>query len=265
MGGSARHMSDKLAGQMPANPAYGDGYFVRSTVFHRLADNRLEAVLEDPFHALALVIQHDEMAIVAVEARWERHPLTSCAGADLALSGLAGLPLINDLRLRWPQTQPGLQCTHMFDSLRLAAVHAALRRPDRRYEVVIPDTHEATQPIRLVRDGTDIAEIAIDADFTILSPSRFAGAPLLNGFARWAGEKLSAEEYEQMFLIQRGAFVGRGQKMDITQFYGEPGVLSGPAEATCFASQPERYPGSLRLANARPGLRKEDAARFPFA
>lgn len=258
-------MTDDLAGPMLANPAYGDGYFVRSTVFRRLAPDRIEAVMEDPFHALALVMHHSDTSLLAVEARWERHPLTSCAGAGTALRGLAGLPLIDDLRLRWPQAEPGLQCTHMFDTLRLAAVHAARRRPDRRYEVVMPDTREGAQPIRLVADGATIVEIAIDADFTILSPSRFAGAPLLAGFARWAGERLSAEDYERMFLIQRGAFVGRGQKMDIARYYGAAGALSGPPPASCFGSQPERYPGSLRLANARPGLRKEDAARFPFA
>lgn len=258
-------MIDDPADRMPANPAYGDGYFVRSTVFRRLAPDRIEAVMEDPFHALALVMHHDETSLRAAEARWERHPLTSCAGAGTALQGLAGLPLIDDLRIRWPLVDAGLQCTHMFDTLRLAAVHAARRRPDRRYEVVIPDTLEAAQPIRLAADGATIAEIAVDADFQILSPSHYAGAPLLAGFARWAGERLAAEDYERMFLIQRAAFVGRGQKLDIARYYGAAGALSGPPPATCFGSQPERYAGSLRLANARPGLRREDAARFPFA
>lgn len=258
-------MTDDLAGRMPANPRYGDGYFVRSTVFRRLAPDRVEAVLEDPFHALALSINHDDRALTAVESRWERHPLNSCAGAERALSGLAGLPLIADLRTRWLQTEPALQCTHMFDTLRLAAAHIAQGRDGRRYDVILPDADADKQPVLLLQDGVLVLEIEIDADFRITAPSTYAGAPLLAGFARWATERLSAEEYERMFLIQRGTFVGRGQRMDITQYYGRAGALSGPPPAACFGSQPERYPASIRLANARPGLRREDAARFPFA
>lgn len=258
-------MTDDPALQRPANPAYGDGYFVRTTRFRRLGPDRVEAVLEDPFHALALLIQHDDRMLTAVEGRWERHPLTSCAGAGGAIAGLAGLPLVDDLRTRWLQIEPALHCTHMFDTLRLAAVHIAQRRDDRRHDVILPDADLDKQPVRLLQDGAQVLEIMIDADFRITAPASYAGAPLLNGFARWAAGRLSAEEYEHLFLIQRGTFVGRGQRMDITQYYGRDGALSGPLPATCFGSQPERYATSLRLANARPGLRREDAANFPFA
>lgn len=258
-------MTDDLASRMSANPAYGDGYFVRSTVFRRLGPDRVEAVMEDPFHALAMVIRHDATSLLGIEARWERHPLTSCAGAEGVLPQLAGLPLVDDLRTRWLQAEPALQCTHMFDTLRLAVVHAALRRPDRRYEVVLPDAPVDAQPVRLFRDGELSAEIEIDGEFRIRAPAAYAGLPLLAGFTRWAAARLSAEEFEQMFLIQRGTFVGRGQRFDIAQYYGRAGELSGPSPATCYGSQPARYAGSLRLPSARPGLRRDDAARFPFA
>lgn len=258
-------MTDDLASGRPANPRYGDGYFVRSTAFRRIAPDRVEAVMEDPFHALALLIDHDKHTLTKVGARWERHPLTSCAGAGGALTGLAGLPLIADLRTRWPQAEPALQCTHMFDTLRLAAVHIAQGRDDRRYEVVLPDADVSAQPVRLYRNDILVLEIAVDADFGITAPPAFAGKPLLAGFARWATEQLSAAEFEHLFLIQRGTFVGRGQRMDIEHYYGRDGALSGPLPATCFGSQPERYATSLRLANARTRLRREDAARFPFA
>lgn len=258
-------MIDDLAMRMPANPAYGGGYFVRSTVFRRRDADRVEAVMEDPFHALALSIRHDDRQLLDVDARWERHPLSSCSGAGVALAGLAGLPLIDDLRTRWARAEPALQCTHMFDTLRLAAVHAARRRPDRRYDVLLPDAPEGLQPVQLRRDGAIVLEIEIDADFRIAAPAAYAGAPLLAGFARWASERLSAEEFEHMFLVQRGAFVGRGQRFDITRLYGLSGELSGPPLATCFGSQPARYAASVRLPNARPGLRREDAAQFPFA
>jgi hypothetical protein len=258
-------MTDDPARRMAANPAYGDGYFVRTTRFRRLGPDRVEAVLEDPFHALALLIHHDDQRLTAVEGRWERHPLSSCAEAGGAMTGLAGLPLVDDLRTRWLQAEPALQCTHMFDTLRLAAVHIAQGRGDCRHDVILPDSDADYQPVRLLQDGTLVLEIVIDGDFHITAPSVYSGAPLLNGFARWAAERLSAEDFERLFLIQRGAFVGRGQRMDITRYYGRDGALSGPLPATCFGSQPERYAASLRLANARPGLRREDAALFPFA
>lgn len=258
-------MTDDPALQRPANPAYGDGYFVRATCFRRLGPERVEAIMEDAFHALALMIHHDKHRLTEVEARWERHPLTSCAGAGSALPVLAGLPLIDDLRTRWLQAEPALQCTHMFDTLRLAALHIAHMRNDRHYEVVLPDAGQNAQPVQLFQDSALIFEIQIDGDFRITAPASYAGAPLLNGFARWAADRLSAEEFEHLFLIQRGTFVGRGQRMDITRYYGRDGALSGPDPATCFGSQPERYATSLRLANARPGLHREDAAVFPFA
>lgn len=257
-------MTDDLARSRPPNPRYGDSYFVRSTVFRRRDVNVVEAILEDPFHALALAIHHDRKALTRVEGRWERHPLTSCADAGGALPVLAGLPLIDDLRTRWIAAQPALQCTHMFDTLRLAAVHIAKDRDDRRYEVILPDADADAQPVQLFQDGQLVLEIAVDSDFRITAPPAYAGAPLLTGFARWASERLSADAFEHLFLMQRGAFVGRGQRMDIAQYYGRAGTLSGPNPATCFGSQPERYAASLRLPNARPGLRREDAARFPF-
>lgn len=258
-------MMDDLARRLPANPAYGEGYFVRSTVLRRRDADHVEAVMEDPSHALALSLCHDDHRLLSVEARWERHPLSSCAGAGVELETLAGVPLIDDLRTRWPQAQPTLQCTHMFDTLRVATVHAALGRDDRRYEVILPDTPEGLQPVRLRCNGETVLEVEIDADFRIQAPDAYAGAPLLGGFAQWASERLSAEMFEYMFLIQRGAFVGRGQRFDVTPLYGLPGKLSGPPPATCFGSQPERYEDSVRMANARPGLLAEDAARFPFA
>lgn len=258
-------MTDDPASRRPANPDYGDGYFVRTTAFRRLGPNRVEAVMEDAFHALALMIHHDEHRLTKVEARWERHPLTSCAGAGGALPVLAGLPLIDDLRTRWLHAEPALQCTHMFDTLRLAALHIGQGRDDRRYEVVLPDADEDVQPVRLFQDGALVLEIEIDGAFRITAPPAYAGAPLLNGFARWAAERLPAEEFERLFIVQRGTFVGRGQRMDIAQYYGRDGALSGPEPATCFGSQPERYATSVRLPNARPGLRRDDAARFRFA
>lgn len=258
-------MTRATAGDLPGNPAYGGGYFVRTTRFRRLAPGQLEAVMEDSFHALAMILHHDDRALQRVTARWERHPLTSCSGAELAMQDLGGVPLVGDLRIRWLQAQPDQQCTHMFDTLRLAAVHAALGRADRRYDVVLPDTASDRQIIRLLIDGSTDLEIAVDAAFRVVAPAVYAGAPLLGGFARWAGATLSADEFEKMFLLQRGAFVGRGQKLDIAQFYDRPGALSGPPPATCFGSQPVRYEDSRRLANARPGLGLDEAARFGFA
>lgn len=263
--GGGKAVIDPMADNPPGNPAYGDGYFVRTTRFRRLGPGELEAVMEDGFHALAMILYHDDHALQRVTARWERHPLTSCAGAELAMQDLGGVPLVDDLRIRWLAAQPDQQCTHMFDTLRLAAVHAALGRADRRYDVVLPDTASDQQIIRLLVDGCADLEITVDAEFRVVEPSVYAGAPLLGGFARWAGERLSAVECEKMFLLQRGAFVGRGQKLDIAQFYDRPGALSGPPPASCFGSQPIRYETSRRLANARAGLLIDEAARFGFS
>lgn len=253
-----------LAGMEP-NPDFGTGYFARSWAMRRLAPDRLEVVMEDSSHALAMVLSHDAEKLTGVEARWERNPISSCAGAAGFLAHMAGCPLTDDLQALGLQADARSHCTHMFDTLRLGIVHIARGRPDHRYDVVMPDRLEGPQPVQLFIDGALWLEIAIDGDMTILSPDWLAGAPLMRGFAKWAEGRLSTEMFERLVIIQRAAFVSQGRRIDMPRYYGAAAHLLGPPEGSCYASQPERYADATRNPSSRPDLTLEDMLRFGFA
>lgn len=253
-----------LAGLAP-NPDFGTGYFARAWAMRRLAPDRLEVVMEDSAHALAMVLTHDSERLTGVEARWERSPISSCAGAAAFLTGIVGCPLTDDLQALGLQADARSHCTHMFDTLRLGVIHIARDRPDIRYDVVLPDTLDGPQPVQLLIDGALELEILIDGDMTILSPDGLVGAPLMRGFARWAQGRLSNEMFERLVIIQRAVFVSRGRKIDTARYHGAPAPMLGPPEGSCYASQPDRYAGATRNATTRVNLTLEQMLHFTFA
>lgn len=253
-----------LAGLEP-NPDFGTGYFARAWGMRRLAPDRLEVVMEDSAHALAMVLAHDAEKLTGIKARWERNPISSCTGAAAFLSDMVGSPLTYDVQALGLQVDARSHCTHMFDTLRLGIAHIASARPDRRYDVVLPDRLEGLQPVQLFINGILTLEIAIDGDMTIMSPDGLAGAPLMRGFARWAAGRLSNEMFERLVIIQRATFVSRGRRIDTVRYHGTPATMLGPPEGSCYASQPDRYADATRNATTRPDLTLEQMLRFTFA
>lgn len=252
-----------LSGLEP-NPAFGTGYFVRSWAMRRIAADRLEVVMEDSSHALAMLLTHDDATLTGVEARWVRNPISSCTGAASFLSGMAGCPLSEDIQALGLQADALSHCTHMFDTCRLGIVHIAARRPDHRYDVVVPDSMSGLQPVQLLIDGVLWLEIMLDEEMTIASPDWLAGAPLMRGFARWARDRLSQAIFERLVIMQRSVFVSRGRRIDMMHYYGAPAHMLGPPEGSCYASQPSRYADATRTPQARPDLTIEEAIRFSW-
>lgn len=248
-----------------SNPDFGSGYFARSWAMRRLAPDRLEVVMEDSSHALAMVLSHDADRLTGVEARWMRNPISSCTGAAAFLSTMAGTLLSDDVQALGLQADARSHCTHMFDTLRFGIVHIARDRPDHRYDVVLPDRLEGPQPVQLFIDSTLSLEITIDGEMTILSPPSLAGAPLMRGFAKWADGRLSNEQFERLVMMQRATFVSQGRRIDMAHYYGAPAHLLGPPEGSCYASQPARYADATRNRSARPDLLLEHMLQFSFA
>lgn len=253
--------ADYLAGLAP-NPAYGGGYFLRSWAMRRIAPDRLRVLMEDGFHALAMVIAHDEAIVTGVEARWIRHPMTSCDGAAPFLSNMAGRALTPDILAAGHGADALAHCTHMFDSFRLGVAHIARRRPDRRYDIILPDTLDGPQPAQLLVDDAEALSLAIGPGMTVLSPDALAGAPLMRGLAKWARGRISGELFERLFMVQRAIFVSWGRKVDMKRYQGGPAPIAGPPEGSCYASQPGRYHDATRKGGDRPGLTRENALRF---
>lgn len=258
-------MADPDLERFEPNPDYGSDIFVRAIAFQRVSERVLDILLEDPYHAFAIRMEHDAHEVTALSARWERNPLTSCTGSDLALQSMVGCPLDTDIQRLGLFTDGHANCTHMFDALRLGILHAARGRPDHRYDVVIPDSVEDTQSIQMLLDGKEIMALLITQGARIVSPPDLAGAPLMSGLARWAAGRLSERQFELLFIAQRAAFISQGQKIDIARYVGAAGRLSGPAAGTCHGSRPSIYGQAVRIGNYRRGLRQADALQFGIA
>jgi hypothetical protein len=253
--------ADILAGKA-LNPDFGTGYFVRAWAMRRLAADRLEVLMEDSAHALAIVLTHDAATVTDVAARWERAPISSCGGAADFLGTLAGAPLSDDVQALGLVADATSHCTHMFDTCRLGIVHIARGRPDRRYDVIVPDVVEGPQPVELRVDGETVLKLLVARDMTVLGPDWLAGAPLLRGFARWAEGRLDAGTFERLVMMQRTLFVSRGRRIDMAHYYGAPAKMLGPPEGSCFGSEPERFRGAVRNASGRPEITVEGALGF---
>lgn len=253
--------ADYLSGLIP-NPAYGGGCFLRVWAMQRLAPDRLRVAMEDPFHALMLTIAHDDSIVTGVEADWIRHPLSSCTGAAAFLSGMAGTPLVAGILSAGRETDAASHCTHMFDSFRLGVAHIAQRWPDRRYDILLPDRLEGPQTARLLIDGKERLSLTLAPDMTILSPADLVGAPLLRGFARWAKDRISRDQFAHLFMLQRAIFVSWGRKVDMARYRGGPAAIAGPPPGSCYAAQPARYADATRVGQERADLTRQTALSF---
>lgn len=256
---------EQYASGLASNPEFGSGRLIRSWAMRRLSANRLEAVMEDQYHALAVAIGHDAEKITDLEACWYRQPLTSCSGAELLLKQAVGTLLSDDLMATGLWADARAHCTHMFDTCRLAIVHIAGNRPDRRYDVILPDIIEGRQPAYILVDGDRRLELELASDDTILRPENLAGVSIMRGFLRSAREVVAPEVMELLFMVQRTYVVARARRIDMPRYFGAPASIAGPPEGACYGSQPERYRTATRLGMDRPDLTLEQAVRFGFS
>jgi hypothetical protein len=186
--------------------------------------------------------------VTDIDARWNRHPLTTCPGATAALRELIGCPLGDNVLAPQRFTDPLKQCTHMFDMMRLGIVHAWHRRPDCRYDAIIKDAPQGPQLGELFRDNEKLMELTIE-DNVIQSPAHYRGVHIMRGFGGWAAANLQAEEREWAFFLQRAFFIANGRRDDYAIGTGLPAAWSRLPEGVCFASQPPRYLDAVRIGN----------------
>jgi hypothetical protein len=235
---------------IPPNPDYGDGFFIRSLAIRTPQPNRVLLGMEDEGHAFQVAIEHDGKVVTAVDARWHRHPLSTCPGAPEALHALVGCPLSDNVFAPQHFTDPRQQCTHMFDMIRFALVHAWHGRGDRRYDAIIPDAPEGPQTCRLLANGELLIELQVDGDM-IIAPASFKGASFARGFGSWAAANLQPEQREWVLFLQRAYFVSLGRRGDYSAFNYQPVALSGLEPGVCYTTQPGRFEQAVQLPTNR--------------
>lgn len=261
-------MNDNLKGLkgLKPNADFGQGYFLRSWEMKRLSPTELEISMEDLCHALHMVLSHDSERITKIDAYWVRRPMTSCLGAEKFLSNLEGARITDDLQALGMNVDEGAHCTHLFDTCRLGISHIAKQLPDRRYDILIPDTPKGAQPVRLHVDGKLDLEIEVEyRSMVALSPAWLEGAPLLRGLAKWAKDRVSRETFEKLVIIQRSLFVSRVRRIDMLHYDGTVTPALMPPKGTCFGSQAERFADSRRTRMTRENLTPETILQFDRA
>lgn len=244
-------MSELSLDFMPVRRDYGTGAFVRSLAICSPAPGHVSLAMEDPVHAFSIDFEHALGVVRKVNARWERHPMSSCGGSSAALLAMEGCALSSDLFDITRHADASQQCTHMYDMLCLAIKHAHEQAADCRYDVVVPDAIDAPVTATLYKDGKEVLSLQLRDYENIVAPDAYAGLSIFKGFMGWVRKNRPQAEWVHHFLLQKALFVGRVQTMDAEAMVGMSSRLSGPNDGTCYGSQTERYADALRVGEIR--------------
>ena len=244
-------MSETPASRPASGHSHESNVFVRSLAIVSPEQGRVALAMEDTAHAFQVSFSFEHDRITGVQAAWERHPLSSCGGAADALQQMVGLRLADSLFDVTRQADRRLQCTHMYDMLCLAVLHAYHGREDRRYDVLVVDSAPGIVAATLKCNGRTMLELALEDHHRIVQPERWQGVSVREGFMPWVKQNIPPGDQEYHFIMQKALFVARGRKLNVGLTPGMLSMQSGMAAGTCFGSQPERYADSVKLGTSR--------------
>jgi hypothetical protein len=250
------------AGQTPVFgvQAHPGGLFRRAISLDHRGPGRVVGWLEDHYHHFGVTIDHAEGHVRDVRMAAPRFPWATCAGAAVPLRALVGQPLITRASDLGRLIDMRLQCTHVFDLVALALVQAATGRPDRTYEVQVPDRAVTVNPdaanaaeinlfgpgeVSLLRDGERVMHWSLDGQ-TITGPDPYGGHSLAQGFRQWT-ETMPEEEAEHATIIRRALLVAGGRYQDLDVF---PTSAAQNMPAACHSFQPGQRDVAFRLSGS---------------
>lgn len=227
------------------NPDYGTGAYRRRI---RLAagPGRVEAQLDDNYHALWCRVDHRDGVIRHIDGDFSRSPTTGCGSAGAELQAFIGRSIDLTLPALYRAVDPRCHCTHMLDLAVLAIRQAARGEGRRRYDVVVPDAVDDRITVELLVDDQMIARWQID-EGVVVAPANAAGRRLLRGFLTWAFAELDGEALEAAVVIQKGYFVSRARRSIVDD---RPRALAEfpEREGICHAYSQPRFGRSIQKA-----------------
>ena len=196
---------------------------------------RVVVELEDDYHRMQVVLEHDGETIIEVSGRIHRAPWSTCPGATEAIRGaFRNMPLTGAARAGGKRQN----CTHLFDMAQIAAAHATESSP-RRLAVRVADPQNGMRNLALY-DNNALAMQWSEQDGTLSSPADIAGLSLF-GLGEWIAG-LSAEEALKARVLRWAAIVAHGRQIP----------LENQSDATkippnCFTFQPGRKEKAVRI------------------
>lgn len=227
------------------NPDFGSGA-LRRRIRLIATPGLVRAGVEDSYHSFRLDLAHEAGAVSRVETRALRYPLDTCPLASGPLQKFIGFSLSTPWSDLIAHQNPREHCTHLYDLLFLAMVHAS-RGGQRTYDITVPDENLGPVWSTVHRDGIEVLRWKTQSG-VVLEPQRFAGRPLLKGFSRWAGEQLSGDELEAAVVLHKGYFVSRARRFDIAGGAGQRVAHLEVMRGACFSYSEPRMSVAVRMA-----------------
>lgn len=198
-------------GHFPLAPNFGAGVY-RRLVRLRSTPSSVLATVDDTHHAMWLLLRHDGLHVLAVDAGIERGPATTCGGAPAALSRIVGAALDASEKDVTALLPPIANCTHLGDLLRWSMARAREGKVgSTEFRISVPDAKDDGVWLEISRDDATIHRWYV-RDLMIVLPVHLAGRPLLRGFFGWARETFDEADLEAAVMLQRGAWVARGRR-----------------------------------------------------
>lgn len=200
---------------------------------------RICCEVEDDYHCMTVVVNHDGSAVTSIEPGMRRVPWTTCPGAEEQLKQtFTGVPL-EDFASRGEKKR---NCTHLYDLALLAANH--FHDSDITiYDLLVSDPIDGVRLAEIRKNG-DVVLSWSESGFKITAPAEIAGTPLFD-MRTWISS-LEGERQEYARLLQWGNMLANGRSIP----------LENQSDATkmppnCYTFQPERAKTAKRVGEIR--------------
>lgn len=192
------------------------------------SQGRVQTEVEDDFHCMSVIIQHDGTIATAVEPEMRRVPWTTCPGAiDQLKQTFTGVAL-KDFAKRGEKLA---NCTHLHDLAVLAAGHA-FDVAQSIYDILVSDPVEGKRRAELRCSGERLIGWT-EANFEIVEPVAAAGVRLDN-MRTWI-DSLDPKLQEAARLLRWGNMIANGRIIPLEQ---QSDATKMPPN--CYTFQPQR-------------------------
>lgn len=202
------------------------------------------AALEDDYHHMTVALRHDGAQITGVESEMIRAPWTTCPGAKLALAQtFTGQPL--SAARRDAKTQ---NCTHLYDLVQLAALHAGDAAPT-TYDILVSDPVDGHKRAEIRRDGTALLSWGLTDGDVMTAPETISGLSLF-ALRDWI-VTLPGDLKMPARMLQWGTIMSHGRRWHSEGARPEGTANAIAAPGACYSFQPDRLAQATHIGSPR--------------
>ena len=189
---------------------------------------RVQAEVEDDFHCMSVIVDHDDMVATAIEPEMRRVPWTTCPGAVEQLKQTFTGVALKDFAKRGEKQA---NCTHLHDLAILAAEHAFEPGPI-VYDILVSDPIDGRRRAELRRNGATILGWTEEA-FKLVEPVEAAGLAF-DQLRTWT-DTLDLIQQRAAKLLRWGNMIANGRIIPLDQ---QSDATKMPPN--CYTFQPQR-------------------------